>query len=212
MKKESAYRMIDDFAKGYFAKPVDERDINEMYKVIDRYVRKTANSYLNVGDFDEIYQIAWEGAMKAIHTYDPNKKASFKTYLSVIMKNEILGVRRKNLYRIAIKTQKPEEGLFDTYYMSGLITCDDEEFTWEDVLGKYDDDINQKEIDEEFNMLTKSCTKKEKEVAWLRYRGYKVLEISQMLGITQPSVSVRLKRLHKKQARIKQQYLEGKVW
>ena len=159
MKRESAYRNIDDFAKGYFAKPIGERDINEMYKVIDNYVRKTANSYLNVDCFDEVYQTAWIGAMKAVKSYDPIKKASFKTYLSVVMKNEILCVRRKNMYRVAMKTEKPEEGMYDTYYMSDLISSGKEDYTWEDIIGEYDKGIEQKELDEEFKIVVKNKKK-----------------------------------------------------
>ena len=212
MRRESAYRNIDDFAKGYFAKPIGERDINEMYKVIDNYVRKTANSYLNVDCFDEVYQTAWIGATKAVKSYDPIKKASFKTYLSVVMKNEILCVRRKNMYRVAMKTNKPEEGMYDTYYMSDLISSGKEDYVWEDIIGEYDKGIEQKELDEEFKLLTKNCSKKQKEVAWLLYKGYRITEISQILGVTHSAVSVRLARLHEKQAKIKQQYLEGEVW
>ena len=212
MRRESAYRNIDDFAKGYFAKPIGERDINEMYKVIDKYVRKTANSYLNVDCFDEVYQTAWIGATKAVKSYDPIKKASFKTYLSVVMKNEILCVRRKNMYRVAMKTEKPEEGMYDTYYMSDLISSGKEDYVWEDIIGEYDKGIEQKELDEEFKLLTKNCSKKQKEVAWLLYKGYRITEISQILGVTHSAVSVRLARLHEKQAKIKQQYLEGEVW
>lgn len=212
MKRESAYRNIDEFAKEYFAKPIGERDINEMYKVIDNYVRKTANSYLNVDCFDEVYQTAWIGAMKAVKSYDPIKKASFKTYLSVVMKNEILCVRRTNMYRVAMKTQKPEEGMYVTYYMSDLISSGKEDYSWEDIIGEYDKGIEQKELDEEFKLLMKNCSKKQKEVAWLLYKGFRIIEISQILGVTNAAVSVRLVRLHEKQAKIKQQYLEGEVW
>ena len=98
-----------------------ESNIKLAYKFATQY----KNSY--TCEFDDLVQIASVGLCKAAITYDPSKNYKFSTYAYVIMRNEMLQLKRK-------KRIEDNYSVLSLDSESYSDTTNDTEFSLSDVL------------------------------------------------------------------------------
>lgn len=70
--------------------------LEEVYKQFERFLHSQASHWKSKFEYDEIFQTAVLGLMKAYKTYDESKGLLFMTYLSTVVNNEILMYNRKH--------------------------------------------------------------------------------------------------------------------
>lgn len=159
-----------------------------------RLVVYIAKKFENTGiDFEDLISIGTIGLMKAINTFNTDKKIKLATYASRCIENEILMyLRRSNKIKGEISIDEPlnQDG-------------DGNELLLSDILGT-DSDVTSRRIEEEVDKtLLKSAIKKlsnrERNIMELRFgfisgKEKTQKEVADMLGISQSYIS----RLEKK--------------
>lgn len=169
-----------------------------------RLVVYISRRFENTGTgLEDLISIGTIGLIKAIGTYDPDKKIKLATYASRCIENEILMHIRK------ISNQKAEVSLDEPINMD----CDGNELLLSDVLGTEEDLILRPlEDDVDLRVLRDALGQlpsREKEIVLMRYglEGRKELtqkEVAEKMGISQSYIS----RLEKKiMLRLKKEFI-----
>ncbi len=152
---------------------------------------------------EDLISIGTIGLIKAIGTYDPDKKIKLATYASRCIENEVLMHLRK------IANQKTEVSLDEPINMDG----DGNELLLSDVLGT-DEDIILRPLEDDVDRKVlryalQQRPQREKEIVLMRYglEGRKELtqkEVAEKMGISQSYIS----RLEKKiMQRLKKEFI-----
>lgn len=169
--------------------------IERNLRLVVYIARKFENTGINIEDLVSTGTI---GLIKAVNTFDPEKKIKLATYASRCIENEILMfLRRNNKIRSEISFDEPLN-----------IDWDGNELLLSDILGT-DDDIIYKDIEHEVDkkLLFKameSLTDREKMIMELRFglrKGEKEKtqkDVAEMLGISQSYISRLEKRIIKR--------------
>lgn len=156
--------------------------------------RKFENTGVGIEDLVSIGTI---GLIKAVNTFDPNKKIKLATYASRCIENEILMyLRRNNKTRSEVSFDEPLN-----------IDWDGNELLLSDVLGT-DNDIIYKCLEEEvdkklLNIALQKLNGRERKIMELRFGLTGVAEktqkeVADMLGISQSYISRLEKRILKR--------------
>lgn len=160
-----------------------------------RLVVYIARKFENTGiGMEDLISIGTIGLIKAINTFNPDKKIKLATYASRCIENEILMyLRRTNKLKIEISIDEPLN-----------VDWDGNELLLSDILGT-ESDIIYRNIEDEVdkNLLQQALlklTEREREIVELRF-GFKnqgkektQKEVADLLGISQSYIS----RLEKK--------------
>ncbi|MBO7251734.1 MAG: RNA polymerase sporulation sigma factor SigE [Oscillospiraceae bacterium] len=169
-----------------------------------RLVVYISRRFENTGTgLEDLISIGTIGLIKAIGTYDPDKKIKLATYASRCIENEILMHIRK------ITNQKTEVSLDEPINMD----CDGNELLLSDILGT-DEDMILRPLEEQVDLtvLRQALTElpqREREIVLMRYglEGRKELtqkEVAQKMGISQSYIS----RMEKKiMQRLKKEFI-----
>lgn len=168
--------------------------IERNLRLVVYIARKFENTGINIEDLISIGTI---GLIKAVNTFDPEKKIKLATYASRCIENEILMfLRRNNKIRSEVSFDEPLN-----------IDWDGNELLLSDVLGTENDTISRGiEEDVEKKLLYKALHKlneREKTIMELRF-GLKDGEektqkdVADMLGISQSYISRLEKRIIKR--------------
>jgi RNA polymerase sporulation-specific sigma factor len=137
------------------------------------------------------------GLIKAVNTFDPEKKIKLATYASRCIENEILMYLRRNS---KVKAEI-------SFYEPLNIDWDGNELLLSDILGTDNDivyNLIEDEVDKQLLFLAmKKLNEREKEIVQLRFglsgRGEKTQkEVADMLGISQSYISRLEKRIIKR--------------
>ena len=164
--------------------------IERNLRLVVYIARKFENTGVNVEDLISVGTI---GLIKAVNTFNPEKKIKLATYASRCIENEILMYLRKN-------NKKKIEVSFDEPLN---IDVDGNELLLSDVLGTENDTVYnliEDEVDKQLLLIAlKSLNDREKEIVRLRFglngtREKTQKEVADMLGISQSYIS----RLEKK--------------
>lgn len=168
--------------------------IERNLRLVVYIARKFENTGINIEDLISIGTI---GLIKAVNTFDPEKKIKLATYASRCIENEILMfLRRNNKTRSEVSFDEPLN-----------IDWDGNELLLSDVLGT-DDDIITKGIEEKIDrkLLHKALytlNDREKQIMALRFglagqeeRTQK--DVADLLGISQSYISRLEKRIIKR--------------
>lgn len=169
-----------------------------------RLVVYISRRFENTGTgLEDLISIGTIGLIKAIGTYNPDKKIKLATYASRCIENEILMHIRK------ISNQKTEVSLDEPINMD----CDGNELLLSDILGTEEDMILRPlEDDVDLCVLRHALSQlpeREKEIVLMRYglEGRKELtqkEVAEKMGISQSYIS----RLEKKiMLRLKKEFI-----
>ncbi|MDO7787996.1 RNA polymerase sporulation sigma factor SigE [Desulforamulus aquiferis] len=163
-----------------------------------RLVVYIARKFENTGvGIEDLVSIGTIGLIKAVNTFDPNKKIKLATYASRCIENEILmHLRRNNKTRSEVSFDEPLN-----------IDWDGNELLLSDVLGT-ENDIIYKNIEEEVDkkLLHQALLKlsgRERRIMELRFglnNGTEKTqkEVADMLGISQSYISRLEKRIIKR--------------
>lgn len=163
-----------------------------------RLVVYIARKFENTGvGIEDLVSIGTIGLIKAVNTFDPNKKIKLATYASRCIENEILMyLRRNNKTRSEVSFDEPLN-----------IDWDGNELLLSDVLGT-DNDIIYKYLEEEvdrklLNIALQKLNGRERRIMELRFglldsTEKTQKEVADMLGISQSYISRLEKRILKR--------------
>ena len=175
-------------------------DANEARKLLIehnlRLVVYIAKKFDNTGvGVEDLISIGTIGLIKAINTFNPEKKIKLATYASRCIENEILMyLRRNNKVKLEVSIDEPLN-----------VDWDGNELLLSDILGT-DEDIIYRDMENEAEIMllrtaVNTLTPREKEIICLRYgigrkdgREMTQKEVADLLGISQSYIS----RLEKK--------------
>lgn len=159
-----------------------------------RLVVYIARKFENTGVYvEDLISVGTIGLIKAVNTFNPEKKIKLATYASRCIENEILMYLRRNS---KVKAEI-------SFYEPLNIDWDGNELLLSDILGTENDTVYnliEDEVDKQLLfMALKSLNEREKEIVRLRFglngtREKTQKEVADMLGISQSYIS----RLEKK--------------
>ena len=159
-----------------------------------RLVVYIARKFENTGVYvEDLISVGTIGLIKAVNTFNPEKKIKLATYASRCIENEILMYLRRNS---KVKAEI-------SFYEPLNIDSDGNELLLSDILGTDNDTVYnfiEDEVDKQLLLMAlKSLNEREKEIVRLRFGLNGTMEktqkeVADMLGISQSYIS----RLEKK--------------
>jgi RNA polymerase sporulation-specific sigma factor len=163
-----------------------------------RLVVYIARKFENTGfGVEDLISVGTIGLIKAVNTFDPDKKIKLATYASRCIENEILMYLRRNS---KVKSEI-------SFYEPLNIDWDGNELLLSDILGTENDcvyNLIEDEVDKQLLLIAmKKLSPREKEIVELRY-GLKGIgektqkEVADLLGISQSYISRLEKRIIKR--------------
>ena len=174
-----------------------ENNLQVRQKLVERNLRLVvyiARKFENTGvGVEDLISVGTIGLIKAVNTFNPEKKIKLATYASRCIENEILMYLRRNS---KIKAEV-------SFYEPLNIDWDGNELLLSDILGTDNDTVYnliEDEVDKQLLFLAlKNLNEREKEIVRLRFglngkREKTRKEVADMLGISQSYIS----RLEKK--------------
>ena len=188
LTREEEEELVNKLLVG--GEPIRATLIERNLRLVVYIARKFENTGVNIEDLISVGTI---GLIKAVNTFNPEKKIKLATYGSRCIENEILMYLRRNS---KIKAEI-------SFYEPLNIDWDGNELLLSDILGTDSDivyNIIEDEVDKELlAMALKHLTEREKEIVQLRFglngiREKTQKEVADMLGISQSYIS----RLEKK--------------
>ena len=188
LSKEEEEKLVSELAAG------DDKTKSILIERNLRLVVYIARKFENTGvGVEDLVSVGTIGLIKAVNTFNPDKKIKLATYASRCIENEILMYLRRNS---KVKAEI-------SFYEPLNIDWDGNELLLSDILGTENDTVYnliEDEVDRELLFTAmKNLSKREKEIVQLRFglQGYKEKtqkEVADMLGISQSYIS----RLEKK--------------
>ncbi|MBU5454093.1 RNA polymerase sporulation sigma factor SigE [Caproiciproducens sp. MSJ-32] len=188
LKKEEEDELVKKLKDGDEA--IRDILIERNLRLVVYIARKFENTGIGVEDLISVGTI---GLIKAVNTFNPDKKIKLATYASRCIENEILMYLRRNS---KIKAEI-------SFYEPLNIDWDGNELLLSDILGTDNDivyNLIEDEVDKELLFLAlRNLNDREKEIVKLRFglngtREKTQKEVADMLGISQSYIS----RLEKK--------------
>lgn len=188
LKKEEEEELVERLMKG--DETIRDILIERNLRLVVYIARKFENTGVCVEDLISVGTI---GLIKAVNTFNPEKKIKLATYASRCIENEILMYLRRNS---KVKAEI-------SFYEPLNIDWDGNELLLSDILGTENDivyNLIEDEVDKQLLFLAlKHLNDREKEIVKLRFglNGTKEntqKEVADMLGISQSYIS----RLEKK--------------
>lgn len=188
LKKDEEEELVEKLIRG--DESIRDILIERNLRLVVYIARKFENTGVGVEDLISVGTI---GLIKAVNTFNPEKKIKLATYASRCIENEILMYLRRNS---KVKAEI-------SFYEPLNIDWDGNELLLSDILGTENDTVYnliEDEIDKELLFLAlKHLNDREKEIVRLRFglngtREKTQKEVADMLGISQSYIS----RLEKK--------------
>ena len=188
LKKEEEEELVEKLIQG--DESIRDILIERNLRLVVYIARKFENTGVGVEDLISVGTI---GLIKAVNTFNPEKKIKLATYASRCIENEILMYLRRNS---KVKAEI-------SFYEPLNIDWDGNELLLSDILGTENDTVYnliEDEVDRELLFLAlKNLNDREKEIVRLRFglngtREKTQKEVADMLGISQSYIS----RLEKK--------------
>ena len=188
LSKDEEEELVNKLSDG------DEKTRGTLIERNLRLVVYIARKFENTGVYvEDLISVGTIGLIKAVNTFNPEKKIKLATYASRCIENEILMYLRRNS---KIKAEI-------SFYEPLNIDWDGNELLLSDILGTENDTVYnliEDEVDKQLlAMALKSLNDREKEIVRLRFglngtREKTQKEVADMLGISQSYIS----RLEKK--------------
>lgn len=188
LKKDEEEELVEKLMTG--GSEIRDILIERNLRLVVYIARKFENTGVGVEDLISVGTI---GLIKAVNTFNPDKKIKLATYASRCIENEILMYLRRNS---KVKSEV-------SFYEPLNIDWDGNELLLSDILGTENDTVYnliEDEVDKQLLFLAlKNLNEREKEIVKLRfgldgYREKTQKEVADMLGISQSYIS----RLEKK--------------
>jgi RNA polymerase sporulation-specific sigma factor len=192
LTKEEEEQLVNKLTEG------DEKVRSTLIERNLRLVIYIARKFENTGvGVEDLISVGTIGLIKAVNTFDPEKKIKLATYASRCIENEILMyLRRNSKVRAEISFYEPLN-----------IDWDGNELLLSDILGTENDcvyNLIEDEVDKQLlSLAMKKLSIREKEIVELRYglngcSEKTQKEVADMLGISQSYISRLEKRIVKR--------------
>ena len=188
LSKDEEEELVNKLSNG------DEKIRSTLIERNLRLVVYIARKFENTGVYvEDLISVGTIGLIKAVNTFNPEKKIKLATYASRCIENEILMYLRRNS---KIKAEI-------SFYEPLNIDWDGNELLLSDILGTENDTVYnliEDEVDKQLLVMAlRSLNEREKEIVRLRFglngtREKTQKEVADMLGISQSYIS----RLEKK--------------
>lgn len=192
LTKEEEMELVDKLVCG--DESVRSILIERNLRLVVYIARKFENTGVNVEDLVSVGTI---GLIKAVNTFDPEKKIKLATYASRCIENEILMYLRRNS---KVKSEI-------SFYEPLNVDWDGNELLLSDILGTDTDivyDLIEDEVDKQLLLIAmEKLSNREKQIVNLRFGlGGKTektqKQVADMLGISQSYISRLEKRIIKR--------------
>lgn len=161
--------------------------LEEAFKQYEKFLHKLAHKWSGTCEYDELFQLASIGLIKAYNTYDVAKGFNFMTYLGRVVTNEILQFNRKSRKHAAVQSTETVIHLDknnNEFTVSEIIA---DETNYEELVL---DKIDKENLPVKIRSLINSLSPREKEVIIYRYiHGLEQKAIGEKLGISQSYIS-----------------------
>ncbi len=174
----------------------DEESVDELLSRYKNLVNKLSRRYFLIGgDIEDIVQEGMIGLYKAIIHFSAQKNATFKTFATTCIKNQI-----QNAIKVA--SSEKNKVLSSALSIADAPTFDDENklgFELFNELPSPDDELLEKEKLEELKKIVeKTLSSLEIKIFSLYLNGYSYNEISKFAGISKKSIDNGLSRIKHK--------------
>ena len=183
----------------------DGNAVNTLLIKYKSLASKIARSYfLTGGDIEDIIQEGMIGLYKAIMHFNASKNASFTTFASICIKNQIQSA-------IKVASSDKNKALSSALPIAEQVDDDDEDGEVEiiipSLLPSPDDKVISKEhLKEIATIIKKTLSDMEYKVLYLYFKGYNYNEISKASGLNKKSIDNALTRIKSKLAFLKDEY------
>ena len=181
----------------------DKNAVNELLTRYKSLINKISRSYFLVGgDIEDIIQEGMIGLYKAIMNYSNDKNASFKTFASTCIKNQI-----QSAIRVASSEKNKVLSTAMSFQEQNTDEDDEEmEIMLPSTMPSPDDKVLEKEnVKEIFEVIKKSLSDLEQKVLVLYLKGYNYNEISERMNISKKSIDNALSRIKNKLSFLKKE-------
>ncbi len=174
----------------------NEKALNDLLKKYKSLVNQIARSYfLTGGDIEDIVQEGMIGLYKAIMHYKSSKTASFKTFASTCIKNQVQSAVR-------VASSEKNKILSTALPIIDQLNSDEEdekEIIFPSDLPSPDEQLIEKErMNEIVDKIKKSLSSMELKVLNLYLKGYSYNEISKISNLSKKSIDNALSRIKNK--------------
>ncbi len=174
----------------------DESAVNSLLKKYKSLINQIARSYfLTGGDVEDIVQEGMIGLYKAIMHYKTGKTASFKTFASTCIKNQVQSAVR-------VASSEKNKILSTALPIIDQLNSDEEdekEIIFPSDLPSPDEQLIEKErMGEIVEKIKKTLSSMELKVLNLYLKGYSYNEISNMSNLSKKSIDNALSRIKNK--------------
>ena len=165
--------------------------VNRNLRLVAYIVKKFAT---NKTDFDDFFSLGTIGLMKAVNTFNPEKKIKFSTYAIRCIENEIL------MYMRASKKHNNVTSLDEIIHTD----YDGNELTYQDVIKDEKSSnfqetfLNHDVASDLLDIALNRLTYKEQVVLLYKLAGKKQKSIGKLMGLSQSYISRLEKSTHKK--------------
>ena len=183
----------------------DGNAVNTLLIKYKSLASKIARSYfLTGGDIEDIIQEGMIGLYKAIMHFNASKNASFTTFATICIKNQIQSA-------IKVASSDKNKALSSALPIAEQVDDDDEDGEVEiiipSLLPSPDDKVISKEhLKEIATIIKKTLSDMEYKVLYLYLKGYNYDEISKASGLNKKSIDNALTRIKSKLAFLKDEY------
>ena len=174
----------------------------ELWIAVEKFVYSECKKYLNLDSFDEILSIVFVSFTKAYESYDINSKRTFLSYLSILIRNDVLMEYRYNKDGKRYYNKKREESSMEAPIG---IDKDGNEITFLDIISNKsitNSEINymeNKEMMDAINFcINNILTEKEKIILYYKLEGLTQRKMVKLVGISQPHISRSEKKIYEK--------------
>ena len=165
----------------------------ELWITIEKFVYSECKKYIKLDTFDEILSITFISFCKAYKKYKIESNTTFLTFLSTVMRNDILNeYRYMKEGEIYYDKKKEEISLEEPIH----VDKEGNEFTFIDIISSKFisnselDYIENKELISNISFCINNILfKKERLILYYTFEGLPQRKISKLLGISQPQIS-----------------------
>lgn len=199
--KQEEIASLSDEQLALLAKNFDEEAINELFARYKNLVNAIARSYFLVGgDIEDIVQEGMIGLYKAIRSYTPDKKASFKTFANICIRHQIQNEVKK------ASSEKNKILSSAIPILEGLGEEEDGEVVIISDLPSPDAQVIAKENAKELNQkVNEKLSHLERKILALWLRGYNYNEIATLGEVNKKTIDNALTRIKSKLSFLKEE-------
>lgn len=199
---ENVTKELSDEELASFAQNNDEMAVNTLLKKYKSLVNQIARSYfLTGGDMEDIVQEGMIGLYKAIMHFKNTKSASFKTFASTCIKNQVQSAVR-------VASSEKNKVLSSAIPIIDQLNSDEEdekEIIFPSDLPSPDEKLIEKEsLKEIMTKIKETLSSLELKVLTLYLKGYSYNEIAKISNLNKKSIDNALTRIKNKLSFLRQ--------